>query len=120
DRSNGRIYKIVYNNQKTTKVDLQKLDDLDLARLVPSKNEWMSRHARRILQERFDKEASLRNPGNKVAAAEARTDARKNFGPVESALANTLRSKSEPTPARLRALWALHTTAGLQWDLALL
>jgi len=51
DRSNGRIYKIVYNDQKTTKVDLQKLSDEELVKLVPSKNEWMSRHARRVLQE---------------------------------------------------------------------
>src|SRR5437016_11646120 len=55
DRSNGRIYKIVYNNQKTTKVDLQKLSDEDLVKLVTSKNEWMSRHARRILQEHFER-----------------------------------------------------------------
>jgi putative membrane-bound dehydrogenase-like protein len=52
DRSNGRIYKVVYNNQPKTQVDLAKLSDEELVKLVPSKNEWMSRHARRILQER--------------------------------------------------------------------
>ena len=52
DRSNGRIYKIVFDEQKTTRIDLAKLGDLELARLVTSKNEFMSRHARRLLQER--------------------------------------------------------------------
>src|SRR6266496_539626 len=46
DRSNGRIYKIVYNNQPVTKVDMQRLSDGELVNLVPSENEWMSRHAR--------------------------------------------------------------------------
>src|SRR5205807_5918099 len=52
DRSNGRIYKIVYNDQKMSRVDLAKLSDQELVKLVPSKNEFMSRHARQILQER--------------------------------------------------------------------
>ena len=53
DRSNGRIYKIVYNDQPKTKVDLGKLSDQELVKLVTSKNEWMSRHSKRLLQERF-------------------------------------------------------------------
>jgi len=53
DRGNGRIYKVVFNNQPATKVDLEKLSDEELVKLVPSKNEWLSRHARRVLQERF-------------------------------------------------------------------
>src|SRR6185436_19595773 len=53
DRSNGRIYKIVYNNQKVTKVDLQKLSDAELVKLLASKNSWHARHAQRILQERY-------------------------------------------------------------------
>jgi len=52
DRSNGRIYQIVYRDQKTTRVDLARLSDTQLVKLVPSKNEFMSRHARRLLQER--------------------------------------------------------------------
>src|SRR2546427_6009360 len=48
DRSNGRIYKIVYNDQKTTKVDLHGLTDAELVKLVPSKNEWMDRKSTRL------------------------------------------------------------------------
>jgi putative membrane-bound dehydrogenase-like protein len=54
DRSNGRIYKIVYGDTRRTPVDLQKLSDEELVKHVVSKNEWMSRHSRRILQERYE------------------------------------------------------------------
>jgi putative membrane-bound dehydrogenase-like protein len=53
DYETGRIFKIVYGDTKVTKVDLQKASDEELLKLVPSKNEWMSQHARRLIQERF-------------------------------------------------------------------
>ena len=37
---------------RETTVDLSRFSDTELAALVPSKNEWKSRHARRLLQER--------------------------------------------------------------------
>ena len=92
DRSNGRIYKIIYNNQKTTRPDLAKLSDEELVKLVPSKNEFMSRHARRVLQERAAEK------GAQAASTEA--------------LKKQLASGGD-TAAKLRSLWALHTTAGL-------
>lgn len=92
DRGNGRMYKIVYNNQKTTRVDVSKLSDDELVKLVPSKNEFMSRHARRVLQERAAENG----------AVAANTEA----------LKKQLASGSD-TAAKLRALWTLHTTAGL-------
>jgi len=92
DRGNGRIYKIVYNQQKTTRTDVAKLSDEDLVRLVPSKNEFMSRHARRVLQER---------------AAE-----RGLAGAPVAALKKMLNGTGG-TAAKLRALWALHVTTGL-------
>ena len=55
DRTNGRIFKITYGDVKPWKGDLAKLSDLELAKLQTSKNEWMVRHARRILQERAAK-----------------------------------------------------------------
>ncbi|HMC26268.1 MAG TPA: PVC-type heme-binding CxxCH protein, partial [Verrucomicrobiae bacterium] len=88
DRSNGRIYKIVYNNEKTSHVDVAKLSDEQLVKLVPSKNEFMSRHARQILQER-------------AAGKPA----------VKDALLAMLKAGAD-TAARLRALWALHVTGG--------
>jgi putative membrane-bound dehydrogenase-like protein len=92
DRSNGRIYKIVYNNQKAAHVDLAKLSDAELVKLVPSKNEFMSRHARRVLQERASEH------GLKAAST--------------GALQKLLKTGSGTT-AKLRALWALHVTGGL-------
>jgi len=89
DRTNGRIYKVVYQNQKTTRVDLAKLSNDDLIQLVPSKNEFMSRHARLILQERGSKSALSREPFKKLL------------------------TQATDTPARLRALWAMHTSVGL-------
>ncbi len=92
DRSNGRVYKIVYNKQKATRVDVGKLSDEELVKLVPSKNEFLSRHARRVLQER------AATAGVQAASTEA--------------LKKQLASGAD-TAAKLRSLWALHTTAGL-------
>lgn len=83
DRSNGRIYKVVYGDQKKTRVDLARAGTDELIRWVGSKNEWMSRHARRLLQERG----------------------------VDDAQRETLASQvvmGGDTAARLRALWAMH------------
>jgi putative membrane-bound dehydrogenase-like protein len=52
DRTNGRIFKILYNDAKAVKVDLKKLSNKELVDLQYHKNEWYRRHARRILQER--------------------------------------------------------------------
>src|SRR6478672_10627591 len=52
DRSNGRIFKIIYNDAKAVKVDLKKLTDEQLLAHQTNDNEWFARHARRILQER--------------------------------------------------------------------
>jgi putative membrane-bound dehydrogenase-like protein len=52
DRSNGRIYRIVYGDAKPVKVDLQKLKDEELVQLLRNDNHWYRRHAQRILQER--------------------------------------------------------------------
>ncbi|EEF61720.1 PVC-type heme-binding CxxCH protein [Pedosphaera parvula] len=88
DRSNGRIFKIVYGDTKTTPVNLEKLSDEELVKLVTSKKEWMSRHARRILQERGLK-----------------PDAQK-------ALVKILNHDSNPAH-ELRALWALQAAGTL-------
>ena len=52
DRSNGRIYRIVYNDAKPVKVDLGKMKDGELVKLLRNENQWYARHAQRILQER--------------------------------------------------------------------
>ena len=94
DRSNGRIFKVVYQNQKTTPVDLGKKSDAELAALVAGTNEWLSRHARRLLAEHAVR--------GKIALPELEKIAR----------------EAEPHAA-LRALWALHATGNLSDALAL-
>jgi putative membrane-bound dehydrogenase-like protein len=87
DRGNGRIYKVVYNNQKPTKLDLAKESDEQLAKLAISKNEFKSRHARRLLQHRA------------------------SDGKFKSDIADRFREEIEfgsTSAARLRALWTLH------------
>lgn len=132
DRSNGRIYKIVYNNQAVTKVDLQSLSDDELLKHVVSKNEWMSRHARRILQERFEKLANAEtnldssvltflgsggtnNP--QLDASEILHElkfrmASTKYQNVRGALVDIVESNMDVTK-RLKALWALHVVGGV-------
>ncbi len=92
DRSNGRIYKMVYNGQKVTHMDLAKASDEALVKEVISKNEFNSRHARRILQERAQ--------AGKLSATAT--------GPLRGWIKD-----GKTTEERLRALWALHLTTGL-------
>jgi putative membrane-bound dehydrogenase-like protein len=90
DRTNGRIYKLIYNNQPAVKVDLAKLSDDELVELQLHANEWYVRHARRLLQERGAKD-------------------------VAPKLVAMLNQQKEPTK-QLRALWALHAVGGLTKD----
>jgi putative membrane-bound dehydrogenase-like protein len=53
DRGNGRIYKIVYKDQKVTPINFARFTDTELVKLVPSRNEFLSRGARKALQERL-------------------------------------------------------------------
>jgi len=89
DRGNGRVFKVVYNATPRTVVNLAALGDGELVGLVPSRNEWKSRHARRLLQERA---------AAGTLASETRTQLKSQLGGAQD------------TPARLRNLWALHLT----------
>ncbi len=93
DRSNGRIYKVVYNDQPVTPINLQTADDVQLAQMQIGPNEFKARHARRILMERASKGA---------IAAEAR-----------KFLEQTAIGTTTKTPDRLRAMWTLNVTGGL-------
>ena len=89
DRTNGRIFKVVYGDQKTTTgIDLKKLSSAELVALQLKANDWWVRHARRILEERGPDPA------------------------VHAALAKILEENPDPT-RKLRAIWALHATGGL-------
>jgi len=52
DRTNGRIFKVTYGAPKPWRMDLAKLSDAELVEQVLHKNQWVARHARRLLQER--------------------------------------------------------------------
>ena len=88
DRSNGRIFKVVYGKVKPAKVDLASMSDDELVKLQLHKNDWYVRHARRILQERA--------VAGKLAAGTI---------PALKAMLN-----DHPDVTRkLRALWALYS-----------
>ena len=105
DRSNGRVYKVVYNNQKTTRVDLSKATDEELVKWVPSKNEWYSRAARRLLQERYGR-PMVSVDSNAANGSMASNDAGR-LGRVNKALETGLK-KAATAEAKIRYMWALH------------
>jgi putative membrane-bound dehydrogenase-like protein len=87
-KSLGRIFRISHQNDRWTQVDLRKLPSEELVNLQLNRNDWYVRHSRRILQER---------------------------GP-DPAVRDRLRTILDTNPdvaRKLRALWALHVTAGL-------
>ena len=92
-RTSGRIFKITHGKPKPLTGDLAKRSSLELAKLQTHPNEWHARMARRVLQER-------------AAAGVALGQARKDLF--------ELYSGSESVPHRLRALWALYITGGLE------
>ncbi len=88
DRSNGRLYKIVYEGVKPVAVDLQKASNAELVHMQLNANDWYVRHARRILMERGPRQD------------------------VHAQLGEMLKDEKDDT-RRLRALWTLHATGGL-------
>lgn len=96
DRSNGRIYKIIYGDPKSVQVDLDTWNDLQLADAMLEKNDWYVRHARRILQER----AST----NEIDAAAVK-------------LLTEIATSNNDDTRRLRAIWALHGIGGIDMQL---
>jgi putative membrane-bound dehydrogenase-like protein len=92
DRSNGRIFKVLYGNPTPLRTDLRKLSTGDLVKLMLHRNDWFVRHARKVLQERGAKDAA-------------------------PALQELL---AHPDPARvLRAMWALHAIGAFTPEWAL-
>jgi len=85
----GRIFKISHESDKWVKVNLWKASDEELVAYQLKKNEYYVRQARQILQER--------GPNKKV----------------HGALKEILNNNPDVT-RKLRALWALHVTQGLE------
>jgi putative membrane-bound dehydrogenase-like protein len=86
DRSNGRVYKVTYGTPKPFQGNLARLSDAELVKLQLSPNDWLVRHARRLLQER---------------AAAGTLDPHTKDGLWEI-------WEHKDATRRLRALWALH------------
>ena len=113
DRSNGRIFKIVYGDTKTTPVDLQKKSDAELAALQAHPNVWYSRHARRILQERA-KTKPISEDARKILALYL------NAYDQNVVVKTPNYGGSIPQEVlELRALWTLHVTGGLTEEMSL-
>ncbi len=92
-RETGRIYKITHGTPKSVgKLDLAKLSDAELVKLLTHRNEWFPRRAQRLLQERA--------AAGKLAAT------------TRPAL-QQLFEQAASEPHKLRALWALHVTGAL-------
>jgi putative heme-binding domain-containing protein len=98
DRSNGRIFKISYEQPKPVQVDLKRKSDLELAELQLHQNDWYVRQARRILQERA---------------------ANGTLSPESVASLEKTAFHHESPQARLRGMWALHVAGLLSADNAL-
>lgn len=109
DRSNGRIFKIIYGNPTVTKVDLQKLTDDELVLLQLHPNEFQVRHARRILQERGA------NPAVQGRIVQLLNPDR---APSHEIIPVGLLSPTEET-RQLRLLWTLHAVGGLTPELGM-
>lgn len=92
DRSNGRIFSIRYQNAKPVAVNLASQSDAELVALQLHRNDWYVRHARRLLMER---------------SVAGKIDAATREGLAKIAFENTDETR------RLRGLWALHVTGGL-------
>jgi putative membrane-bound dehydrogenase-like protein len=91
DRTNGRIYRIVYGDAKPVKVDLRSKTNAELVGLLKHENQWYVRHAQRILIER--------------AAA-------KSFAPLE--LVDSMDAIGDLAPANIQFLLTAHAAFGLR------
>ncbi|RAJ15804.1 PVC-type heme-binding CxxCH protein [Arenibacter echinorum] len=88
DKTLGRIFKISHKNDQWVQVDLNKASDLELVNYQLHPNEFYVRQARTILQERG---------GN----------------PEVHASLKKILADNEDVTRKLRALWTLHVTKGL-------
>ncbi|QOV91189.1 PVC-type heme-binding CxxCH protein [Humisphaera borealis] len=96
DRMNGRLYRVAFGTPSTVPADLSKLDDTGLIKLLDHKNQWWTRTARRLLQER--------------------TATGKLGGDTVASLRKALDVTNDPK-AKLRALWHLVAVDGVTPEL---
>ena len=93
-RTSGRIYKITHGKTRPYNLNLAKLSSFKLAKLQSSRNEWLVRQSRQLLQARA-------------------TTGRKDIAEARTFLLTTYRL-TPSTLTALRAMWTLHVTGGLE------
>ncbi|MFO0870603.1 MAG: PVC-type heme-binding CxxCH protein [Pirellulales bacterium] len=98
DRSNGRIYRITYDQAAPVSIDLRGKTDEELVGYQSHANQWYVRHARRLLQER-------------AAAGK--------LSPTARTALEQLAVNGAEERLRLHGLWALHVTGGVNTAVAL-
>ncbi|HUG68634.1 MAG TPA: PVC-type heme-binding CxxCH protein [Pirellulaceae bacterium] len=91
-RHTGRIYKISYGQPAAMNKDVSELSDDELVALQLHDNDWWVRHARRTLQERTARGRDMTSVNESLRA---------------------MFDEQVEVPRKLRALWALHVTGGL-------
>ena len=115
-RHTGRIFKITYGKPEPWKGDIGKLKNIELAKLQLHDNDWFVRHARRVLHERLDYSRKIWSPFSPdlLKNHAAWRGHRANwFHEADAALKIQL-SGHESVPKRLRALWALYVSEGIE------
>jgi hypothetical protein len=93
-RTSGRIYKITHGKTRSYNLNLAKLSSFKLVKLQSSRNEWLVRQSRQLLQAR----AAI---------------GRKDIAEARTFLLTTYRL-TPSTLTALRAMWTLHVTGGLE------
>jgi hypothetical protein len=89
----GRIFKITHGKSVPFSGDISRLPDAELVKLQLHRNDWFVRHGRRVLQERAV--AGRLGEGVRLALFE-------------------ILDRHTEAPQRLRALWALWVTGGVE------
>ncbi|HMF15915.1 MAG TPA: PVC-type heme-binding CxxCH protein, partial [Gemmataceae bacterium] len=124
DRTNGRIFRVSCNDAKPVKVNLAKLSDVELVKLQLHNNDWYVRHARRLLQERagaaLERDLKRMDDGT-LPALKDKTSNSIVLGRLDKKVYEELTrialNHADET-RRLRAMWALNVTNGLELELA--
>jgi putative membrane-bound dehydrogenase-like protein len=102
DRTNGRIYKISYTKGKPAPaVDFTNATWADLVKAQESPNDWVSRTARRLMQERTYELSKREIRTGPALEHDARAELIK------------LATGHKDEIIRLRAVWALHLSGGI-------
>jgi putative membrane-bound dehydrogenase-like protein len=118
-RTSGRIYKLTYGKPKpVAPFDMTKLSDSELVAAQSATNDWYSRQARRLLQERSAAmnsalgDAALKpDVAPQNAQWAARAELVKEFEAAGGAQTPT---KEAAAARKLRTFWALNAAGGLE------